>query len=96
MKTVEMAEASASLSEYASRVNREPVIVTLRGKPVATLAAVPKGADWESLAISIHPKFLAIMERSRTAHREQGGISPSEMRRYFGIAPKRRPKARTR
>ena len=96
MKTVEMAEANASLSDYARGVGREAVIVTLRGKPVATLAAVPKGADWESLAIGSHPKFLAIMERSRAAHREQGGISPDEMRRHFGIAPKRKPKVRAK
>jgi len=38
MKTVEMAEATAPLSEYARRVKDETV-VTLRGKPVATLTA---------------------------------------------------------
>ena len=48
--------------------------------------------DWESLAIGMHPKFLSIMERSRRAHREQGGISPDEMRRNFGIKPKRKDK----
>ena len=61
---------------------------------MATLAAVPKGADWESLAIGSHPKSLEIMERSRAAHHQQGGISPEEMRRYFGIAPKRKPRTR--
>jgi antitoxin (DNA-binding transcriptional repressor) of toxin-antitoxin stability system len=96
MKTVEMAEANAPLSEYARGVRREAVIVTLHGKPVATLAAVPKGADWESLVVGSHPEFLAIMERSRATHREHGGISPDEMRRRFGIAPKRKPKARAR
>jgi prevent-host-death family protein len=95
MKAVEMAQATASLSEYVEKARREgAVVVTLRGKPVATLAAVPKGADWESLAIGTHPKFLAIMERSRVAHREQGGISPDEMRRHFGIKPKRKAKTK--
>ena len=94
MKTVEMAEATAPLSEYARRVQDEAVVVTLRGKPVATLMAVPKGADWESLAIGSHPTFLEILERSRIAHREQGGISPDEMRRHFGI--KRKAKTRKR
>jgi len=96
MKTVEMAHATASLSEYAEKTRRggDAVVVTLRGKPVATLSAVPKGADWESLAIASHPKFLEIMERSRLAHREQGGISPDEMRRHFGIKPKRRTRVK--
>jgi antitoxin (DNA-binding transcriptional repressor) of toxin-antitoxin stability system len=90
-----MAQATAPLSEYVETARREgAVVVTLRGKPVATLAAVPKGGDWESLAIGTHPKFLAIMERSRVAHREQGGISPDEMRRHFGIKPKRKAKTK--
>jgi antitoxin (DNA-binding transcriptional repressor) of toxin-antitoxin stability system len=95
MRTVEMAHATASLSEYAEKARREgAVVVTLRGKPIATLSAVPKGADWESLLVGAHPKFLAILERSRKAHREQGGISPDEMRRHFGIKPK--PKRKTK
>jgi hypothetical protein len=27
-------------------------VVTLKGKPVATVTGVPEGADWESLAIA--------------------------------------------
>jgi antitoxin (DNA-binding transcriptional repressor) of toxin-antitoxin stability system len=92
MKTVEMAQATAPLSEYARKARREAVVVTLRGKPVATVMAVPPGADWESLAVGSHPRFQEIMERSRIAHRVQGGISPDEMRSYFGIKPRRRPK----
>ena len=89
MRTVELGQATTPLAEYVRRARKEGVVVTLRGKPVAT---VPEGADWESLAIGMHPKFLAIMERSRRAHREQGGISPDEMRRHFGIKPKRKAK----
>jgi hypothetical protein len=69
-------------------------VVTLRGKPLATLTAVPKGAEWESLAIGANPKFLEVMERSRTAHQEQGGISPDEMRSHFGIKREKAPKPR--
>lgn len=90
MKTVELAQATAPLAEYARRARKEGVVVTVRGKPVATVTAVPEGADWESLAIGMDPKFLAIMERSRRAHREQGGISPKQMRQHFGIKPKRK------
>ena len=92
MRTVELEQATAPLAEYVRRARKEGMVVTLRGKPVATVTAVPEGADWESLAIGMHPKFLAIMERSRRAHREQGGISPDEMRGHFGIKPKRKAK----
>jgi prevent-host-death family protein len=94
MKRVELAQATAPLAEYARRAHEEGVVVTVRGRPVAAVTAVPEGADWESLAISTHPVFLEIMERSRRAHSEQGGISPDEMRRRLGIKPK--PRGRTR
>jgi antitoxin (DNA-binding transcriptional repressor) of toxin-antitoxin stability system len=92
MKTIEMAQATAPLAEYARNVRSEAIVVTLRGKPVATVMAVPRGADWESLAIGSHPKFLAIVEASRTAHRKSGGVSSAEMRRHFGIKPGRKSK----
>ncbi len=66
----------------------------LRGKPLAGLTAVPAAADWESLAIATDPKFLEIMERSRAAHREQGGISPDEMRNLLGVKRKKARKTR--
>ncbi|HET7293057.1 MAG TPA: type II toxin-antitoxin system prevent-host-death family antitoxin [Vicinamibacteria bacterium] len=96
MKTVEMKQATAPLAEYVRRAREEGVVVTVGGKPVAALTAVPEGADWESLAIGTHPKFLAIMERSRRAHREQGGVSPDEMRQYFGIKARRKIRRKPR
>lgn len=92
MKKVEMARATASLADYARRARRESVVVTLRGKPVATVTAVPRGADWESVAIGSNPKFLQIMERSRAVHRKSGGISSDDLRRQLGAEP--RPKAK--
>lgn len=92
MKTVEMAQATAPLADYARRARRESVVVTMRGKPIATVTAVPRGADWESIAIGSDPKFLEIMERSRLAHRRRGGLSSDEMRRQLGIEPKSRAK----
>ena len=74
MKTVELAQATEALSEYARRAKREGLVVTLRGKPMATVMALPAGSDWETLAIGTNPKFLEIMECSRQAHRAQGGI----------------------
>ena len=94
MRAVELEQATASLADYTRRARKEGVVVTLRGKPLATLTAVPKGADWESLAVAASPKFLEIMERSKAAHREQGGVSPDEMRSHFGIKRKKVRKPR--
>jgi len=92
VKTVEMAQATAPLADYARLARRESVVVTMRGKPIATVTAVPRGADWESIAIGSNPKFLEIMERSRLAHRRRGGLSSDEMRRQLGIEPRSKAK----
>jgi hypothetical protein len=47
-------------------------------------------ADWERLAVASNPRFRAIMARSARRYRNEGGISPAEVRRRLGIAPKGR------
>jgi len=49
-----MAEATAPLSEYASRAQKDTVVVTRRGKPLA--AVVPLNSeDWEDFVVSRIP-----------------------------------------
>ena len=54
MKTLEMVDAVAPLSEYARYVDQEPVVVTVSGKPVAALVAI-EHADLETVTMSTHP-----------------------------------------
>jgi len=84
MKTLEMAQATASLAEYARGMGKEPVILTQRGKPIAALVSV-ENADLETITLSTHPRFIALIERSRARHKTQGGISSAEMRRRLGV-----------
>ncbi len=89
MKIIELAKATAPLAEYARKVKREPVVLVAKGKPVAAL--VPVGnADLETVALSTHPRFLAVIERSRARQKAEGGISTEEMRRRLGLKRKRR------
>ncbi len=87
MKTLEIKHATSSLAEYARDVKREPVIITVAGKPVAALAAI-ENADAETVSLSTNPQFPALIERSRARHSAGGGITGSEMRRRLGL---RRP-----
>ena len=84
MKTVEMAEATGALSEYAKRVRKDPVVVMRRGKPVAALVPLDV-EEWEDFVVSTHPKFLAIIEQSRASYKAQGGIPLEEIEREFGL-----------
>ena len=88
MKTVELGKATASLAEYARRARREPVVLTVGGKPVAVLVVI-KNADLETAALSTDPKFVALIERSRARLKAEGGLSSDEMRRRLGAKPRR-------
>jgi len=76
MKILERARATGSLAKYARDLNKEPGILTVGGKPVAALVPI-ENADLETVTLSTHPKFLALIERSRTRQKSEGGISIS-------------------
>ncbi len=92
MKTVEVAKATLPLSDYTKKVKKEPVIITKKGKPVAALVSIIN-ADIETVSLSNNPKFIALIERSRTRQKSEGGISSEEMHRRLG-KPKRSAHAR--
>jgi antitoxin (DNA-binding transcriptional repressor) of toxin-antitoxin stability system len=83
MKTLEVAQATAPLADYARDVKNEPLILTMNGTPVAALIPL-ENADVETVTLSTHPQFLALIERSRTRQKTEGGISGEEMRRRLG------------
>jgi prevent-host-death family protein len=91
MKTVEMKQATAPLADYARDVEKEPVIVTKRGRPVAALMPI-ENADRETVVLSTNPQFLALIERSRRRQETEGGISTEEMRRRLTVERSARPR----
>jgi antitoxin (DNA-binding transcriptional repressor) of toxin-antitoxin stability system len=64
MKTLALSTASRSLAEYASELDDEVVVLTKRNRPFAAIVPL-RNVDRESLALSTHPGFLALIERSR-------------------------------
>ncbi len=87
MKTLDLTSATSSLADYARDVSKGPLILIRRGKPVAALVAV-SNTDLETAGLSVNPRFLALVERSRARIQVQGGISSAEMRRRFGAKAK--------
>ena len=85
MTVPQKADATAPLAEYTADLDKEPVVITSSGKPIAALVSLDN-MDLETVSLSINPKFLELIERSRSRHREQGGISSDEMRRKLGLA----------
>ena len=87
MKKLDLSKATAPLATYARDVSKEPLIVTIEGKPVAALVAI-QNADVETVTLSTHPQFLALIERSRARQKARGGISSKEMRRRLRLKRK--------
>lgn len=81
-RTVELAEATQTLAEYAQQVDGGAIIVTSNGRPIAAVVPLPN-TDVETIALSQNPHFLAIIERSRARQTREGGIASAEMRRRF-------------
>ena len=82
MKTIDVAEATDTLSDYARKGLKEALVVTRRGKPLLALTPIRRG-DWERIAVATNPKFLAIIERSRKT--QEPRVSTEEMRRRLGL-----------
>ena len=82
MKTIKLSEASQALAEYAAGHRAEVVVLTERNRPVAALVPL-KPADRESVALSGHPGFLDLIERSRAEFRRGQTLSLAEIKQEF-------------
>jgi hypothetical protein len=54
------------------------------------------GSSWKSVALADNPRFRALIEESRRAHREQGGISLQQLRKDLGLKAPHQPAKRKR
>jgi len=82
MKKIELTEATKPLAEYVKEMDGQSVMIMYKG--VALAALVPlDNADYETVALSTNPEFIAMLERSRARGRKEGGISTEEMRKMF-------------
>ena len=84
MRKIELAKASAPLSEYAVEVKNDPIVIVQHGRPMA--AVIPlRNTDAETIALSTNKAFLGIIKKSRQSLKTHGGISPKELRRRLAL-----------
>jgi hypothetical protein len=81
VKTVELAEATAPLSEYAREATKQTLVVTRKGKPILALMRLPPDTDLENLSVTTHPTFQAIVQRADARYQAEGGLSTDQVRR---------------
>lgn len=82
MKVIEQSDATASLAQYADQIDEGAVIVTHHGKAVAALVPIDE-EDFDSMKLSMHPKFMEIIARSLASVQTHGTIPLEEIRRRF-------------
>jgi antitoxin (DNA-binding transcriptional repressor) of toxin-antitoxin stability system len=92
MRTVSVVKASDSLGKYAKSLKREIVVVTRGRRAVAALVPL-KNVDPESLALSMHPEFLALVKKARAELAAGRSLSLAEMRARV-LPPDRSPNPR--
>lgn len=56
------------------KARKASIIVVKGGKPLAAVVPI-RNADEETMSLSTNRKFLAIIERSRSRIKKEGGIS---------------------
>jgi hypothetical protein len=87
VKTVDIAGATAPLSEYVRQIRKGSLVVLRRGKAMA--AVVPLDSDeWEDFVASQDPGFIEIMQRSERRYRAEGGVPLEEVCRKHGHTPR--------
>ncbi len=84
MKVISLDDTTLTLTALADMAKDETVILTRKGQPVIAVKDV-SGSKWESLSLASNPQFMALIEESRRAHREQGGVGIGQLRREVGI-----------
>jgi PHD/YefM family antitoxin component YafN of YafNO toxin-antitoxin module len=89
MKRIDLKDASAPLSEYASHLTNEPLVLTKNGEPWAAVISL-KADDWETVSLGSNVDFISLLRESSERLRREGGISTAEMRKRLGLKKKRR------
>src|SRR5579883_337903 len=84
MKRTEVSQATNSLGQYARELEQDPLVLTEGGHAIAVLVPL-EDADLESLALSLSPKFQAVIERARAEYRAGASLSEEDVRRERGI-----------
>ncbi len=79
MRKLSLTQASEPLAKYAVELENDIVVVTKGKRAVAALVPL-KNVSRESLALSTHPEFLALVKKARAEIRAGRSLSLDEMR----------------
>ena len=79
MNIAPLADVKARFSAYIKKIQKEPVIVTKNGRPVAIMLGISDKDDLERIMLATSPKFQALLDEAERRIRETGGLSHEEV-----------------
>lgn len=88
MITLEIAQASKPLSEYAKELRDEIIVLMSGSEPVAAIVSLKNvdRLDLELLSLSTNSEFMKIIEKARKELRNGKKLSLEEMEQEFQTA----------
>ena len=84
MKSVELTQATESLSKYIQTLGKEPLLVTIKGTPVAVLTPI---TDLESLPLEKKTDSLTLIKKSLQRQPSDCAASLADYVRSLGREP---------
>ena len=80
MRTIEISTASRPLSAYTEELGKDVIVLTANDEPVAAIVPLID-VDRESLALSLSPEFMTIIEQARAECEAGKTLTLEEMKR---------------
>ncbi len=84
MKSVELTQANESLGKYIQALGKEPLLVTIKGTPVAVLTPI---ADVESLPLETNLDSITLIKKSLQRQPSDCAASLADYVRSLGREP---------
>jgi prevent-host-death family protein len=81
MKVIAVREAKQQLSGCIDTAQKERILITKHGRPVAVVIGV-EGRDFEDILLMQNPRFWELIEERR----KQPTLSLAAVRKRFGLA----------
>ena len=79
MNIAPLADVKARFSAYIRKIQKEPVIVTKNGRPVAIMMGISDKDDLGRIMLAISPKFQAFLDEAERRIQETGGMSHDDV-----------------
>jgi prevent-host-death family protein len=88
MNIAPLADVKARFSAYIRKINKEPIIVTKNGRPVAVMLGIADEDDLERILLANSPRFQSVLDAAEKRIKETGGVSHEDIWKMVEVEAK--------